>query len=202
MTNTKTPYADVVRHEAQDLLEKTESAVFYHDLAELNLPYSITDFAARAHTHGLGFLAEAEYHDSSGASLPDHTAASLAQLAAGDVIRREQYLDYLKGRRFRQTLLCRQEVAIVRPAQADAVLQMQATGHLYEDAAFADTDIGKAHPGLRRFCASGGAASHHAEYIGRQCIDRHWQRVSLRSGRSTHWRGNTSGNNPGWRQPA
>ena len=156
---TKTPYADVVRHEVQDLLEKTESAVFYHDdLAELNLPYSITDFAARAHTHGLGFLAEAEYHDSSGASLPDHTAASLAQLAAGDVIRREQYLDYLKGRRFRQTLLCRQEVAIVRPAQADAVLQMQATGHLYEDAAFADTDIGKAHPGLRRFCASGGAA--------------------------------------------
>lgn len=156
---TKTPYADVVRHEVQDLLEKTESAVFYHDdLAELNLPYSITDFAARAHTHGLGFLAEAEYHDSSGASLPDHTAASLAQLAAGDVIRREQYLDYLKGRRFRQTLLCRQEVAIVRPAQADAVLQMQATGHLYEDTAFADTDIGKAHPGLRRFCASGGAA--------------------------------------------
>ena len=155
----KTPFADVVRDEAQDLLDKTELAVFYHDdLADLNLPASITEFAARAASHGLQFLSEAEYHDSSGASLPGDTAAGLAQLAAGDVIRREQYLDYLKGRRFRQTLLCRQQVEVARPPHAAATLQMQAVGHLHEDLAFANTEIGKAHPGLRRFCASGGAA--------------------------------------------
>ena len=154
-----TPFAEVVRSEARELLERRDPAVFYHDdLAELNSPYSITEFAARAHTHGLGFLAEAEYHDSSGASLTEAAALDLARLAAGDVIRREQYLDNLKGRRFRQTLLCRQEVAIVRPAQTDAVLQMQAAGHLHEDIAFPHTEAGKAHPGLRRFCASGGAA--------------------------------------------
>lgn len=154
-----TPFADVVRSETQELLDRRDPAVFYHDdLAELNFPYSITEFAARAQAYGLSFLAEAEYHDSSGASLPEHTATSLAQLAAGDVICREQYLDYLKGRRFRQTLLCRQDAVITRPPKTSAILQMQAVGHLHEDIAFAGTDVGKAHPGLRRFCASGGAA--------------------------------------------
>ena len=156
---THTPYADVVRHEAQDLLEKAASSVFYHDdLAELNLPYSISEFAARAHAHGLTFLAEAEYHDSSGASLSEDTAASLTAIAGDDVVRREQYLDYLKGRRFRQTLLCRQQATIARPPHAHAILPLQVIGQLHEDTAFANSDLGKAHPGLRRFCSSSGAA--------------------------------------------
>ena len=40
--------------------------------------------------------------------------AAAALLAVADPVRREQYLDFLKARMFRQTLLCRAEVAIDR----------------------------------------------------------------------------------------
>ena len=40
--------------------------------------------------------------------------AADALLAVEDPVRREQYLDFLKGRMFRQTLLCRAELAIDR----------------------------------------------------------------------------------------
>ncbi|MDE2406834.1 MAG: class I SAM-dependent methyltransferase [Xanthomonadaceae bacterium] len=156
---SRAPYADVIRHEARDLLNKTELAVFYHDdLADLNLPCSITEFASRAGSHGLQFLAEADIHDSSGASLSEDTAASLAAMARGDVIRREQYLDYLKGRRFRQTLLCRAETNLRRPMDATVLTQLQAVGNLHQDIDFPDSEAGQARPGLLRFCNSSGAA--------------------------------------------
>lgn len=66
------------------ICSKTESAVFYHDdLAELNLPYSITD-ALHARILTAWVFAKRNI-TTCGASLLDHTAASLAQLAAGDV---------------------------------------------------------------------------------------------------------------------
>jgi Predicted methyltransferase regulatory domain len=37
---------------------------------------------------------------------------------AGDVIRKEQYLDFIRGRRFRQTLLCRADLPIAREVSA------------------------------------------------------------------------------------
>lgn len=155
----RTPYGDIVRHEAHDMLEKRDPSVFYHDdLAELNLPYSITEFTGRAKAYGLTFLAEADPQDSSTGALPEDTAESLAQLAGGDVIRREQYLDYLKGRRFRQSLLCRQEAHIQRPMNAARVLQLQAVGQLQEDLSFPASEAGQARPGLKRYCSSGGAA--------------------------------------------
>ena len=43
--------------------------------------------------------------------------------AARGVVEREQYLDFLKIRRFRQTLLCHQDVALDRAAPAEAVQQ-------------------------------------------------------------------------------
>lgn len=157
--STRGPYADVVRHEAQDLLNKTESSVFYHDdLAEWNQPYSITEFAARVQPYGLRFLAEADYHDSSTTAFSEATIASLAELAAGDVIRHEQYLDYLKGRRFRQTLLCRADATLQRAAQVDAVAPLHVVGQLQEDASFPDSELGKEHPDWKRFHSRNGAA--------------------------------------------
>ena len=44
-----------------------------------------------------------------------------ALLAVEDPVRREQYLDFLKGRMFRQTLLCRAELAIDRTPRPEVI---------------------------------------------------------------------------------
>jgi methyltransferase-like protein len=45
-------------------------------------------------------------------------------LSGGDELAREQYLDFLKLRNFRQTLLCRSEIAIDRTLRSERVTQM------------------------------------------------------------------------------
>ena len=157
MLTAKT-YAEVVRTEALDLLKRTDTSVLFHDdMAEINQPFSITEFATQASAHGLRFLAEADYHEMSDASAPPDAVARLAELAGDDVVHKEQYLDFLKGRRFRQTLLCRDTASLERPPVADSTLGMDVIGHLRADidaAASADVGAGIA----MRFVSADGAA--------------------------------------------
>jgi hypothetical protein len=53
----------------------------------------------------LQYLAEADYFEMSDHGFNDNVRATLAQLSPNRILR-EQYLDFLKCRRFRQTLLC------------------------------------------------------------------------------------------------
>lgn len=127
-------YADAIRSEARDLLRRTDTSVLFHDdLADTNQPFSIGDFAARAGGHGLRYLAEADYHEMSDAGLTDDARARLDARAGGDRLQREQYLDYLKGRRFRHTLLCHAGAPMQDVADALMTHGLSAVGHLRTD---------------------------------------------------------------------
>lgn len=122
-------YAEVVRAEALDLLNATHPTVLFHDdLSEINEPFLVTDFVERARTRGLDFLAEADYHEMSDVSAPPAVRQRLSMHAGGDVVQREQYLDFLQGRRFRQTLLCRRDAPRRRLPDATSVETMQVAG--------------------------------------------------------------------------
>jgi SAM-dependent methyltransferase len=94
--------------EAASLLEQGDDILFHDDLAPVNDAFWFADFAANAARHGLQYLGEADPHE-----MFDPRPAP-----AGGVIEREQYLDFLKLRRFRQTLLCHAEVKLTRDADA------------------------------------------------------------------------------------
>src|SRR5262249_19826753 len=76
-------------------------------------------FAAR---HGLQFLAEADFYEMSDRLFPTAVAEALRELP--DLVLREQYFDFLKCRRFRQTLLVRDDVTIDREEKAERVRSM------------------------------------------------------------------------------
>ena len=63
-------------------------------------PWTSTEFAAHAAAHGLQYLAEADFFEM------QTTADGAGAADRRPVVRREQYMDFLKGRMFRQTLLC------------------------------------------------------------------------------------------------
>ncbi|MGH9664956.1 MAG: methyltransferase regulatory domain-containing protein, partial [Bryobacteraceae bacterium] len=64
--------------------------------------------------HGLQYLSDALFGEmNAGFALPE-AQKQLRELAGGDVLRYEQYLDFLKFRKFRQTLLCHSGVALDR----------------------------------------------------------------------------------------
>lgn len=98
-----------------DCATAMEGAVLFHDQLAPHLSHLyFQEFARRAAVHGLQFLAEADYHEMQCRSWPAEVTALLEELAQRDVILKEQYLDFFKCRRFRQTLLCHAEVRLQR----------------------------------------------------------------------------------------
>jgi SAM-dependent methyltransferase len=90
--------------QAEWALAQTDAALYHDELAEHHEAVLFTDFAAHAARHGLRFLAEADVFEMDAGVLPDG-------LRGAPVLEREQYLDFFKGRMFRQTLLCHAEAA-------------------------------------------------------------------------------------------
>jgi SAM-dependent methyltransferase len=85
--------------QAEWALAQSDAALYHDELAEHHEAVLFSDFAAHAARHGLSFLAEADVFEMDAGVLPE-------ELRTGDAPTREQYLDFFKGRMFRQTLLC------------------------------------------------------------------------------------------------
>jgi hypothetical protein len=107
-------FAAVLKKEAQRILQRGADAFLFHDdLADFNQPYYFQEFAALAAQHGLQYLAEADFFEMQDWTQPPAVIEAL-KVFADDIILKEQYLDFIKCRRFRQTLLCRQDVSLKR----------------------------------------------------------------------------------------
>jgi SAM-dependent methyltransferase len=94
--------------QAEWALAQADAALYHDELAEHHEAVLFTDFVAHAARHGLRFLAEADVFEMDAGPLPD-------ELRGAAVLEREQYLDFFKGRMFRQTLLCHAEAEPSEP---------------------------------------------------------------------------------------
>lgn len=103
------PYARILDEEMVRFAAYTDAHLFHDDLADCNAPVYFHQFAAHAARHGLRYLCEAHLFEMQAGIFPPDVAAALCQIP--DRIAREQYLDFLKCRPFRQTLLCHQQRA-------------------------------------------------------------------------------------------
>lgn len=72
---------------------------------------SYHEFAAHAARHGLQFLAETDVEEMQSARFPADVTA-VPNGFGDDVLQCEHYLDFLKNRAFRRTLLCHREVQL------------------------------------------------------------------------------------------
>lgn len=107
-----------LRAELRECAERSDQALAHDDLSPDHQAVYFHQFVAHAAAHGLQFLAEAEPQVSAHAGL---SAATRGTLASMDRVCREQYLDFLRCRRFRQTLVCRNDRSIEPMLLADAL---------------------------------------------------------------------------------
>jgi len=112
-------FGALLQAEARRVAARESPFVFHDELAEAFHPVYVHEFAAQAARHGLQYLAEATLSDS-------HTAA----VSIGDdFIDREQYLDFIQGRAFRHTLLCRTAIALDHQLRTDVLPQLFAASN-------------------------------------------------------------------------
>jgi methyltransferase-like protein len=118
-------------HEMAYLLTERNPAVVYHDdLSAVNDPVYFHQFVAHAGRHGLRFVAEAEHALMNTATHPPVVADVLNGMAARDVTLREQYLDFLRQRRFRQTILAKDGRPPLARPEPSAVVELSASSQL------------------------------------------------------------------------
>jgi SAM-dependent methyltransferase len=95
-----------LRAEFRAVATRSDSQLFHDDLAMVNDPLYFRDFVDHASRHGLAYLAETELYTMSGGGIGAPARQFLSTL---DPLAREQYLDYVRLRRFRQSVLRRAE---------------------------------------------------------------------------------------------
>ena len=113
-------YSALLRHEVEVLSTRRKESLFHDELAEFQAPVYFRQFAERAAAHQLQYLGESDFFEMVDSAEPPEIRSRLQGLAA-DPIEKEQYLDFLKCRRFRQTLLCHSEVTLNRHVESSRV---------------------------------------------------------------------------------
>lgn len=102
-----TPWQEVREQEVKLLLDREDGALYHDELAEWNQRFYFHEFMAAARGYHLEYVGEADLYemfDPKGMLAGFH----------GTVVDFEQTMDFLKARRFRQTLLCRAEKQLRR----------------------------------------------------------------------------------------
>lgn len=105
-------YQVFLKKELEQILGRGPSALFHDDLAETYSPVYFYQFIEHARQNGLEYLAEANYFEMQERRFPPHVPDMLRALPNNQNVVKEQYLDFLKCRRFRQTLLCHRDIAL------------------------------------------------------------------------------------------
>lgn len=140
-------YTRLLESQINRLSDRAAPFFFHDDLAEINQPFYFHEFLDHAQPHNLQYLAEAEFKTMSYGGL---TLEAARVLEGMDPVTREQYLDFMRCRRFRQTLLCRADLELDRrltPERIDALLlgnRIRVQLHDPLDAAPSDTSVAEA----------------------------------------------------------
>ncbi len=109
ITNAGTPYGQLLRQEAQMMTGHEDYYVAHEYLEGTNEPCYVADLFKRLEVFDLAFLTEADLHLTIAENFGTETGALLRTLSGNGLARMEQYIDFLTGRTFRQSLLVRKD---------------------------------------------------------------------------------------------
>lgn len=111
LSNASSAYGQLLRQEAGNMAKLEDDYIAHEYLEANNDPCYFADFVKRAEIFDLSYLTESELHLTIAENFGAETGALLRSLSANGLERLEQYIDFLTGRTFRQSLLVRREQA-------------------------------------------------------------------------------------------
>jgi hypothetical protein len=154
-------------------MEKHQPAAIRHDeLAGQYHPVHFADFAEHGRRHGLQYLCEAKLPPPTDPVYRTDLQSALESAAGDSILRREQFLDFVRMRSYRETLLCREGLKLRRDSSAEnfrrlliATQTTPAAGAVGGAAAFmlpGGIKMESNHPGVKALLVEAGKAWPHA----------------------------------------
>ena len=104
-------YGLLLRQELALLKQVPDTYLLHEHLEEYNEPLYFHQFAQRAADKGLQYLGEAQIGSMVASKFGPEIEKTLRQISP-DLLHMEQYMDFLRNRMFRQTLLCHEGVKL------------------------------------------------------------------------------------------
>jgi methyltransferase-like protein len=136
-----------------DRVKDIDPQVLYHDdLSEVATPFFLHEVAEAGAKHGLQYLCDAAFAMAHLGRLPAKARERLAAIPESEAVTREQYIDFVDGRAFRETLFCHAEVKLERKIDPRCVMKLQLA-----TSAAADGDIDPAAPDIVTFKTESGS---------------------------------------------
>jgi len=123
-------YHQILERELDRSVKYVDAGFFHDDLSSINHPVYFHEFIAHAACHGLQYLSEADIVGMKEDKYKPQVAAALSELGSSDIITREQYLDFLRCRAFRQTLLCRNRTPLDHTIKPERIHGLHAAAEI------------------------------------------------------------------------
>ncbi|MES2214857.1 MAG: class I SAM-dependent methyltransferase [Pseudomonadota bacterium] len=119
LEGSSTPYAEMLKKEAELLAQQPDHYLRHDHLEENNKQFYFSDFMAAASVRGLQYVGDANLPSMFLGNLPAKVSDKLKEVA--DIVRSEQYMDFINNRRFRSTILCRNTMQLNRSLNLESI---------------------------------------------------------------------------------
>jgi len=140
--NNDDPYGLLLKKELE-ALKNSEDWYLFHDYMEVvNTPIYFHQFVDQADQQNLQYLAEADFSTMFSHGFSEEICQTLEKVSQ-DIVQKEQYMDFLRNRQFRQTLLCRKDLPLSRTLDADSLTGLLIASDTLPTAASMDLSMGK-----------------------------------------------------------
>lgn len=133
------PYALMFKEEAKMLSNQNDYYLRHDHLEEENKQFYFNEFVAEAGKHDLQYLSEC----SLGSMYVNNLPAEIAEKLSGikNMVRSEQYIDFIINRRFRRTLLCHKNVTLNRSINKSIAREFAISANVMIEKPPGDVDI-------------------------------------------------------------
>ena len=110
---TNSPFSMTLRQEVDAIKNEPDAYLYHEHLEENNDAFYFHQFADAAKRQGLDYLGDVDFNQMLVSNFPPKVAETLRRVAT-DIIRMEQYMDFVRNRTFRQTVLVHEGAPIRR----------------------------------------------------------------------------------------
>jgi methyltransferase-like protein len=121
--NTNDPYVLLLRNELEALKSSGDWYIFHDYMEVVNTPIYFHEFIDRAEKKGLQYLADASFSMMFHNDFSDEINNTIESLSH-NIVQKEQYMDFLRNRQFRQTLLCKKDRSLKRMLDEESLSEL------------------------------------------------------------------------------
>ncbi len=149
LEHSKSPHAEILKTEAALLAKQSDYYLRHDHLEEENKQYYFNEFMEEVKKHNLQYLSDCSVSTMYVGNMPKKVVEKLQEV--NDIVRTEQYMDFITNRRFRATLLCHDSVLLNRNISNDALLKYNMILNIVPEKKFTEIDLNNPSESLRFF---------------------------------------------------